>query len=48
MNSIGKYSRDYESFGVKVILPGDPDGGNYGRINECSLYLFALLSLLVL
>ena len=46
-NNVGKYTTNYESFGINVILPGG-DSGNAGEINKYSFSLFALFCLLVL
>ena len=45
-NNVNKYSANYETFGIKVILPGDSTGS--GRISKFSLGLFALLCFLAL
>ena len=46
-NNVEKYTTNYESFGVNVILPGG-DSGNAGEISKYSFSLFALFCLLVL
>ena len=46
-NNVGKYTTNYESFGINVILPGG-DSGNAGEISKYSFSLFALFCLLVL
>ena len=43
INNVGEHSKNYETFGIKVILPGDS-----GRFNKFSFGLFALLCFLVL
>lgn len=49
LDSNNKYVANYETFGVKVVLPGDNvDPENSGKIGKYSLELFALLCFLVI
>ena len=49
LDSNNKYVANFETFGVKVILPGDNvDPENSGRINKYSLCLLVLICFLVL
>ena len=45
-DSLGNYLAYYENFGVKVILGGEDDTDNSGKIVKLSLTIFALFSLL--